>query len=66
VLNVLGEQSAPRFAEGADLVQGWFPDAQRYTLPGAGHLLMVQNPADLGQRLREFFARARTPARPVG
>jgi len=57
VLNVQGELSATRFAEGADLVQTWFPEAERFVLPGAGHLLMVQNAPDLAQRLARFWAR---------
>jgi pimeloyl-ACP methyl ester carboxylesterase len=61
VLNVQGELSVPRFAEGADLVQTWFPDAERFVLPGAGHLLMVQNATDLARRLVGFWAR-----RPAG
>lgn len=63
VLNVVGELSAQRFVEGADLVQTWFPAAERFALPGAGHLMMVQNATDLGRRLVDFFARSRTPAR---
>ena len=55
VLNVLGAQSAPRFMEGSDLIQSWFPRAQRLTVPDAGHLLMVQNPTGLAQGLRGFF-----------
>ncbi|HZM38376.1 MAG TPA: alpha/beta hydrolase [Acidimicrobiales bacterium] len=55
VLNVVGELSVPRFAEGADLVQTWFPQAERYVLPRAGHLLMVQNAPDLADRLAQFF-----------
>src|SRR5262245_33857689 len=63
VLNVVGELSVPRFAEGADLVQSWFPDAELYVLPAAGHLLMVQNASDLAQRLSQFFSHAHAPAR---
>ena len=37
VLNVLGElSSAPRFVEGSELVQSWFPEAERLSVPGAG------------------------------
>jgi pimeloyl-ACP methyl ester carboxylesterase len=57
VLNVLGTESAPRFAEGSEVVQSWFPQADRLSVPAAGHLLMVQNPAALAQGLRDFFAR---------
>ena len=57
VLNVAGARTAPRFVEGADLLQGWFPKAERFTLPGAGHLLMVENAQPLADALEGFFAR---------
>jgi pimeloyl-ACP methyl ester carboxylesterase len=60
VLNVLG---APRFVEGSDLIQSWFPRAQRLSVPDAGHLLMVQNPTGLAQGLRDFFA-TQSPSAP--
>ena len=63
VLNVVGELSVPRFAEGADLVQSWFPGAERFVLPEAGHLLMVQNATDLAQCLIQFFSHAHATAR---
>jgi pimeloyl-ACP methyl ester carboxylesterase len=56
VLNVLGAQSVPRFVEGSDLIQSWFPGARRLSVPEAGHLLMVQNPTGLAQGLRDFLA----------
>lgn len=65
VLNVLGAQSAPRFVEGSDLIQSWFPRAQRLWVPDAGHLLMVQNPTGLAQGLRDFFATQSPPAPPT-
>jgi hypothetical protein len=33
VLNVLGADSAPRFVEGAEIVQRWFPRAERSHSP---------------------------------
>jgi pimeloyl-ACP methyl ester carboxylesterase len=57
VLNVAGARTAPRFVEGAELLQDWFPKAERFTLPDAGHLLMVENPKALADALEGFFAR---------
>lgn len=57
VLNVTGDRTAPRFVEGADLLQRWFPGAERFTLPDAGHLLMVENPEALADGLEGFFGR---------
>ena len=57
VLNVLGTESVPRFVEGSELVQSWFPRAERLSVPDAGHLLMVQNPTAVARGLLDFFAR---------
>jgi pimeloyl-ACP methyl ester carboxylesterase len=57
LLNVVGAESEPRFVEGCALVQSWFPEAERLVVPGAGHLLMVQQPTALAQGLTEFFSR---------
>ena len=55
VLNVVGERSEPGFVHGADTVQSWFPDAQRFTLPDATHLLMVEQPDAMAAALAHFF-----------
>jgi pimeloyl-ACP methyl ester carboxylesterase len=65
VLNVLGAQSVPRFVEGSDLIQSWFPQAERLSVPDAGHLMMVQNAAGLAQGLRDFFATQSRSAPPT-
>jgi pimeloyl-ACP methyl ester carboxylesterase len=65
VLNVLGAQSVPRFVEGSELVQSWFPDAQRLLVPDAGHLLMVQNPRGLAKGLKDFFVSQRSSDAPT-
>jgi pimeloyl-ACP methyl ester carboxylesterase len=57
VLNVLGTESAQRFVEASALVQSWFPQAERLSVPAAGHLLMVQNPTAVAEGLIDFFAR---------
>jgi pimeloyl-ACP methyl ester carboxylesterase len=57
VLNVVGAESVPRFKEGGELVQSWFPQAERLTVPRAGHLLMVQNPAAVAHGLSAFHSR---------
>jgi pimeloyl-ACP methyl ester carboxylesterase len=48
-----------RFVEAAELVQSWFPDAERLSVPGAGHLMMVQNPQALAKGLTDFLSRHR-------
>jgi pimeloyl-ACP methyl ester carboxylesterase len=57
VLNVVGANSAPRFVEGAELVQSWFPAAGRLTIPAAGHLLMVENPTAVAEGLTTHWSR---------
>lgn len=57
VLNVTGAKSAPRFAEGSELMRSWVPHAEHFVVPEAGHLLMVQNPEALAQGLADFFSR---------
>jgi pimeloyl-ACP methyl ester carboxylesterase len=57
VLNVVGAETAPRFVEASELIQSWFPQAERLLVPSAGHLLMVQNPIAVAEGLSAFFAR---------
>ena len=57
VLDVVGTATASRFREGSELVRSWFPHAEHYSLPAAGHLLMVENPTAMAGRLRDFFYR---------
>jgi pimeloyl-ACP methyl ester carboxylesterase len=57
VLDVLGAASARRFVEGSELIQTWFPHAERLIVPGTGHLLMVQNPAAIAEGLTGCFTR---------
>ena len=63
VLNVVGADSVPRFVEGGALVQSWFPSAERLTIPAAGHLLMIQNPAAVADGLKDYFSRHRITSR---
>lgn len=64
VLNVLGARSVPRFVEGSELLRSWFPQAERLSVPDAGHMLMLQNAAGLAEGLRDFFAAQRPSAGP--
>ena len=57
ILNVLGTDTAARFVEAAELVQSWFPHAQRLSIPDAAHLLMVQNPTAVAHGLTDFITR---------
>jgi 3-oxoadipate enol-lactonase len=57
VLAVVGEQSAATFPERRELLVSWLPNVERFELPGATHLLHVQNPRGLAEALASFFGR---------
>lgn len=40
-----------------DLLNAWLPNSEPFVLPGATHLLHVQNPRAMAERLAAFFAR---------
>jgi pimeloyl-ACP methyl ester carboxylesterase len=52
VLAVVGEHSAPTFPERRELLLSWLPDVEPFELPGATHLLHVQNPKRDGRSTR--------------
>jgi pimeloyl-ACP methyl ester carboxylesterase len=57
VLAVLGEHTAPTFPERRELLLSLLPNAEPFDLPGATHLLHLQNPRGMAERLAAFFAR---------
>lgn len=57
VLAVVGQNSAPTFPERRELLLSWLPNAEPFELPGATHLLHVQNPRGMAEALASFFAR---------
>lgn len=59
VLAVLGENSDSRFHERQKLLLEWLPNVEPFMLTGAGHLLQLENSADLAEGLAGFFARHR-------
>jgi pimeloyl-ACP methyl ester carboxylesterase len=64
VLAVMGARSSavsPIWQQRQNLLLAWFPDAEPFELAGATHLLHVQNPHDMAERLAAFFARHSFP-----
>jgi 3-oxoadipate enol-lactonase len=62
VLAVLGARSdevSPVFGERHRLLLAWLPNVEPFVLPGANHLLHVQNPAGMAERLAAFTRDAR-------
>jgi pimeloyl-ACP methyl ester carboxylesterase len=57
VLAVIGDESDPRFQERQKLLLDWLPNVEPFVLPRAGHLLHLQNPADMAAGLAAFFTR---------
>jgi pimeloyl-ACP methyl ester carboxylesterase len=57
VLAVLGESSEPRFQKRQELLLEWLPNVEPFVLPGAGHLLHLQNTSGMAKGLAAFFAR---------
>jgi pimeloyl-ACP methyl ester carboxylesterase len=55
VLNMLGNESAARFAQGADLIQRWVPRAVRATIPRTNHLLIADRPEAVAEHLDRFW-----------
>ena len=57
VLGVLGANTAPTFPDRLDLLLSWLPNAERFELAGATHLLHLQKPRELAEALASFYAR---------
>jgi pimeloyl-ACP methyl ester carboxylesterase len=60
VLAVIGEKShtvSPVWPRRQALLLEWLPNAEGFVLPGATHLLHVQNPRAMADRLVTFFGR---------
>jgi 3-oxoadipate enol-lactonase len=61
VLIVHGENTVSTFPERVDLLRSWLPNAERFELPGATHLLHIQDPRGVAEALASFFARHPLP-----
>jgi pimeloyl-ACP methyl ester carboxylesterase len=55
-LAVLGEKTAPAFPERLELLVSWLPQVERFELPGASHLLHLQNPRGMAGALVSFWS----------
>ena len=56
-LVVRGGDSLEVYRERQDLLAGWLPDAEPFVLPGATHLLHVQEPRAMAEALAGFLSR---------
>jgi pimeloyl-ACP methyl ester carboxylesterase len=57
VLAVLGADTVPTFPPRMELLLSWLPEAELFELPGASHLLHLQNAPALAEAMGSFFAR---------
>jgi pimeloyl-ACP methyl ester carboxylesterase len=60
VLAVLGEKSkaqSPIWNARQEVLLTWLPKAEGFVLPGATHLLYLENPREMAEALAAFFAR---------
>jgi pimeloyl-ACP methyl ester carboxylesterase len=60
VLAVIGARSReldPIWGERQELLLSWLPNVEPFVLPGATHLLQIQNPRGMAEALAAFFAR---------
>ncbi len=57
VLGVSGENTAPTFPERLQLLLSWLPNVESFDLPGATHLLHLQDPQGIAEALASFYAR---------
>jgi pimeloyl-ACP methyl ester carboxylesterase len=56
-LAVLGENTAPSFPERVELLRSWLPNIDSFVLPGATHLLHLQDADGVAEGLASFHAR---------
>jgi pimeloyl-ACP methyl ester carboxylesterase len=66
VLAVVGERSlqqSPIWGARQEMLVTWLPNAEGFILPGASHLLYLENPRGMAERLATFFARHSLKAR---
>lgn len=57
VLSVLGSETDRLWVEVADLLQGWFPQIEKLTVMGVGHLLQMQQPEPVARGIADFWDR---------
>jgi hypothetical protein len=66
VLAVIGEKSreqSPIWNARQEMLLTWLPNAEGFVLPGATHLLYVENPRGMAERLAAFWVRHLLKAR---
>jgi pimeloyl-ACP methyl ester carboxylesterase len=57
VLSVLGTETQPLWVEVADFLRSSLPHVEECTIDGVGHLLHIERPEPVAQRMAEFLGR---------
>jgi pimeloyl-ACP methyl ester carboxylesterase len=57
VLSLRGAETEPLWVEVADRLRAWLPQLEDHTIDGVGHLLHIQNPGFVAQRIARFLGR---------
>lgn len=70
VMGALSPDVSPIWQQRQDLLKSWLPNVEAFVLPNATHLLHLQNPQGLADRLALFFTQhpiapsSKNPLRP--
>jgi pimeloyl-ACP methyl ester carboxylesterase len=56
-LAIVGDNTAPTFLGGLQLLVSWLPNVQTFELPRATHLLHLENPRETAEALASFYTR---------
>ena len=62
ILYIIGGESGRFAEEGRDLAESWFPDVESRVVAGANHLLQVQKPSPIAEKIVAFLRRHPLPA----
>jgi pimeloyl-ACP methyl ester carboxylesterase len=65
-LAIIGDNTAPTFLGGLQLLASWLPNVETFELPGATHLLHLRNPRRTAEALAFFYTRHPFPASTAG
>ena len=66
VIGAMSKEQSPIWSERQELLLSWLPNADPFVLPGASHLLQVQNSRAMAEGLAAFFVRHPLSGRPSG
>jgi pimeloyl-ACP methyl ester carboxylesterase len=66
VIGAMSKEQSPIWGERQELLLSWLPNVEPFLLPGASHLLQVQNSRAMAEGLAAFLVRHPLSGRPSG